>query len=177
MADFKFVVSNPENRKSHQIIVGQDKAVSLVGKKIGEEFNGDMIGLSGYVLKITGGTDKDGFPMHPSLEGPGRRRILLEGVPGFHPKLKGQRKRKTVRGNTISQDLIQINVKVVKKGEKDLEEIAPTKKKEEKPKEQKVEEKPKEVKKEETKKEEIKKEEKKEEKKESGGEKTQAKTQ
>lgn len=182
MADFKFVISDPQTRKSHQVAVSQDKAISVVGKKVGDEFSGDLIGLNGYVLKITGGTDKDGFPMYPNLEGPGRRKLLLEGVPGYHPKLKGQRKRKMVRGNTISQDLIQINLKVVKKGEKDLEEIAPTKKKEEKPKEQKVEEKKTEEKTAEKKveekpKEEAKKEEKKEEKKESGGEQTQAKTQ
>lgn len=176
MADFKFVISDPTARKSHQIPVGQDKAVSIVGKKIGDEFNGDIIGLSGYVLKITGGTDKDGFPMLPSLSGPGRKKILLTGVPGFHPRLKGERRRKTVRGDTISQDLMQINVKVVKKGEKSLEEIAPTKKKEEKQKEQKPEEKTKEQKVEEKPEEEkpAEKTEKKEEKKESGGEQAQS---
>ncbi|MFH8120306.1 MAG: S6e family ribosomal protein, partial [Candidatus Aenigmatarchaeota archaeon] len=61
MATFKFVVSDPETRKSYQIEVEQSKALGLIGKKIGEEFNGELIGLPGYVLKITGGTDKDGF--------------------------------------------------------------------------------------------------------------------
>ena len=46
--------------------------------------------------------------------------------------LKGQRKRKTVRGNTISNDTVQVNCKVVKKGEKPLEELVPTKPKEKK---------------------------------------------
>lgn len=97
-----------------------------------------MIGLHGYTLKITGGTDKDGFPMHPSIKGPGRKRALLSSPPCFHPKLKGQRKRKTVHGDTISQEISQINVKIVKKGEKPLAELIPMKpkeKKEEKPKE------------------------------------------
>lgn len=138
MPNFKFVISEPETRKSYQLEVDQNKAIGVVGKKIGEEFNGDLIGLSGYTLQITGGTDKDGFPMHPSVRGPGRKKVLLSGVPGFHPILKGQRKRKMVRGDTLSQDIVQINVKVVKKGEKPLEELVPMKpkeKKEEKPKE------------------------------------------
>jgi small subunit ribosomal protein S6e len=85
--------------------------------------------LPGYSLKITGGTDRDGFPMHPSVKGQGRKKILLSSPPCFHPKIKGQRKRKTVRGNTISEAIAQINVKIVKKGEKPLEQLVPTKSK------------------------------------------------
>lgn len=142
LAVWKIVVSNPENRKSYQIEVDQSKAVGLSGKKIGEEFEGDLLGLVGYTLKITGGTDKDGFPMHPSVRGMGRKKVLLAGLPGFHPKLKGQRKRKMVRGDVISTDLAQINVKVVKKGVQPLEQLLPSKKKEEKPKGEKEEVKP-----------------------------------
>jgi small subunit ribosomal protein S6e len=139
MAVFKIVVSDPETRKSYQLEIEQSKALGLVGKKIGEEFNGDLIGLPGYTLKITGGTDKDGFPMHPSVEGAVRKKVLLSGPPGFHPRKKGERRRKTVRGNTISEDIAQINVKVIKKGEKPLEELIPTKPKEEKKEETKQE--------------------------------------
>lgn len=137
MAAFKFVISESQTKKSFQKEVDQAKAISLVGKKIGDEFTGDIIDLSGYSLQITGGTDKDGFPMLSSVKGPGRKRVLLSGPPGFYPKLKGQRKRKTVRGDTISQDIMQINLKVVKKGEKPLEELVPMKPKEKK--EEKVE--------------------------------------
>lgn len=135
MVDFKFVVSNPKTRKSYSITISQDKTIGLVGKKIGDKFDANILGLSGYELQITGGTDKDGFPMHPSVHGSGRKKIILAGPPGFHPKLKGQRRRKTVRGNTISPDISQINVKVVKEGSKPLEELIPKKEKvEEKPK-------------------------------------------
>lgn len=151
---FKFVISEPETRKAYQVEVDQNRAVGLMGKKIGEEFDGDIIGLSGYSLKITGGTDKDGFPMHPQVKGMGRKKVLLANAPCYHPKSKGQRKRKMVRGDTISDAIAQINVKVLKKGAKPLEEIAPSKKKEEKKvevkeekkaevKEEKKEEKPK----------------------------------
>ena len=158
MAGFKFVISDPSTKKSFQKEVDQAKAISLSSKKIGEEFSGDIIDLQGYMLQITGGTDKDGFPMHPSVKGPGRKRVLLKGPPGFYPKIKGQRKRKTVRGDTISQDIVQVNVKVVKKGEKPLEELVPMKPKEKKETKQ---EKPAEAKKEEKPKEQPKKEEKK----------------
>lgn len=130
MPVFKIVVSDPETRKSFNLEIEQEKALGLIGKKIGDEFNADFLGLNGYVLKITGGTDKDGFPMHPSVEGSVKKKVLLSGPPCFHPRKKGERRRKTVRGNTISPEIVQINVKVVKKGEKPLEELIPMKPKE-----------------------------------------------
>lgn len=144
MAVFKVVISDPKSRKSFQVEVDQSKAVGLVGKKIGDEFNGDLINLAGYALQITGGTDKDGFPMYPGLKGSGRKKMLLAAPPGFHPRLKGQRRRKTVRGNTISDSIMQINAKIIKAGEKPLEQLIPKKEKKEVPKEAPKEEKPKE---------------------------------
>ncbi|MGC8812011.1 MAG: 30S ribosomal protein S6e [Candidatus Aenigmatarchaeota archaeon] len=132
MAVWKFVIADPETRKTYQLEVDQAKALGLIGKKIGDEFNGDIIGLPGYGLKITGGTDKDGFPMHPKVKGMGRERVLLSSPPCFHPVKEGERRRKTVRGNTISEDIAQINCKIVKKGEKPIEELVPVKQKEKK---------------------------------------------
>jgi len=132
MASFKFVISEPQTKKSYQVEVDQAKAVGLLGKRISEEFNGDLIGLSGYTLQITGGTDKDGFPMHPQVRGQVRKKVLLSNPPGFHPLKKGMRKRKIVRGDTLSVDIVQINVKVSKKGEKPIEQIFPQKVKEKK---------------------------------------------
>lgn len=149
MSVFKIVVNDPKTRKSYQIEVDQSKASSVIGKKIGDEFEGDMIGLSaGYMLQIRGGTDKDGFPMHPDLKGQVKKKLLLSSKPGFHPPAKGQRRRKMVRGNTVSPEIVQLNVKVVKSGAEPLDKLLPHKKKEgkekkEKPKEE-VKEQPKE---------------------------------
>lgn len=133
---FKVVVSDPKNRKAYQ--KDADEASSgLSGKKIGEKLSGDFLGLTGYELEITGGSDKDGFPMRKDVEGIGRKRALLSGGSGFHPKIKGQRKRKSVRGNTISVQISQINMKIVKHGEKSPEELLGVK-----PKEKKAEETP-----------------------------------
>ena len=147
MANFQFIVSDPTTRKAYKIEADQDKAAGIVGKIIGNKFNGDILGLPGYEIQITGGTDKDGFPMHPQVHGPGRKSIVLSYPPGFHPRIKGQRKRKMVRGNTISLDIVQINCKVTKVGAKSLDQIFA--KKEEKPAEEKKPEEKKEEKKEE----------------------------
>jgi len=159
LPNFQFIVSNPSTRKAYKIEVDQTKAAGIIGKIIGNKFNGDIVALSGYELQITGGTDKDGFPMHPRVHGPGRKKVILAHPPGFHPRIKGQRRRKMVRGNTISPDIVQINCKITKAGVKPIEELLPKKEKveEKKPKE---EAKPKE----EPKKEEVKPEEKKPEK-------------
>ena len=123
MANFTIVISDPESKKSYQTQLDQNKGVALIGKKLGDEITGDLFGISGYTLKITGGSDKDGFPMHFSVQGQGRKRALLTTPPGFHPTIQGERRRKTVRGNTISDAIAQINFKVIKKGEKPLEEM------------------------------------------------------
>lgn len=157
MPKFQFIVSNPTIRKAYKVEVDQTKATGIIGKVIGEKFNGDILGLPGYELQITGGTDKDGFPMHPQVRGSGRKSVVLSHPPCFHPRLKGQRKRKMVRGNTVSADIVQINCKIVKAGVKPIEQLfGKEEKKEEAKPEEKVEEKPKEEKKTEEKPKEVK---------------------
>ena len=175
MAEFKIVIADPKSRKAYQKEV--DQAVSLLlGKKIGDKVSGSSLGLDGYTLELTGGSDKQGFPMRKDVDGQGRKRIILTHPPGFHPARKGQRKRKSVCGNTISDSIMQINLKVATAGKKSIEEAFGVKdekgdsKKEEKTAEKKEEpkkeEKPAEETKAEEKKEEPKKEEKPAEKKE-----------
>jgi len=117
---FKIVVSEPKSRKAWQV---EKEAPGLIGKKIGEKINGSLVGLNGFSLEITGGSDKDGFPMRYDLPGIERKKILLSKGPGLKKvKRKGMRKRKNVRGNTISDNIIQINLKVVE-GEGDIAKI------------------------------------------------------
>ena len=122
MANFKVVISDPASKKAYQKEVEQAPS-GLMGKKIGEKVSGSGLGLEGYELEITGGSDSDGFPMRGDIEGPARKKVILTSPPGYKPKDAGKRKRKSVRGNTISQDIAQVNVKVVKAGAKKLEEI------------------------------------------------------
>jgi small subunit ribosomal protein S6e len=118
---FKLIISQGE--KSHQIEVEAAESKKLIGMKIGDEFDASQVGLKGYELRITGGSDKNGFPMKKDVDGPRRIKSLLSGGVGFKPRRKGQRRRKTVRGNTISDDIVQINTLVVKKGEKPIEDL------------------------------------------------------
>ncbi len=120
MTNFKLVISH--GNKSWQTEKDQ-KDCPIAGKKIGEAIDGSVIGLDGYVLEIMGGADNDGFPMRKDVEGVTRRQIVLKGGVGYKPKYRGTRKRKTVRGNTISSDIVQVNLKVTKAGAKPLKEM------------------------------------------------------
>jgi small subunit ribosomal protein S6e len=131
MVDFKVVVNDTKNGKSYQIPVSGHHANSLIGKKIGDEVDGIFISLPGYKMEITGGTDKDGFPMRKDLPGMGRKKLLLSKSVGFLPKEKGLRKKKSVRGNTINQDVVQINMKVTKYSAKPIDQIVGAEKKDE----------------------------------------------
>jgi len=122
--EFKVVISDPATGKAYQKVVSGANANKLIGKQIGDIINGTLVDLPpDYELQITGGSDKDGFPMRPDLPGTGRKRILLSGGVGYRPKEKGVRKKKTVRGRVISKDIVQINMKVVKHGKIPLEEF------------------------------------------------------
>jgi len=115
MAKFKVVISDPDTGKAKSIELEGDRAVPLIGKKIGDVLDGAVVGLAGYKVLITGGTDSSGFPMRPDIHGGIKTRILVSGGVGYKPKEKGKRIRKTVRGNTITEDTAQINMKIVEK--------------------------------------------------------------
>lgn len=89
--------------KAWQIAVPEEVAIRLAGLEIGDVFDGDIIGkdYSGLRFKIRGGSDATGFPMHPGIPGSIKKKALLSGPPGFRPRRKGERRRKTVRGRMI----------------------------------------------------------------------------
>jgi len=123
MVEFKIVINDTKSGKSHNILVSGHHANSLIGKKISDEVDGIFVSLPGYKLQITGGTDKNGFPMRKDLPGTIRKRLLLSESTGFHPDDSGVRKKKSVRGNSIHQDIVQINMKVIKHSSKPIEDI------------------------------------------------------
>ena len=120
---FKLAISDPQTGKAVQYELDDVKTNALVGKQVGDIIEGDLIGLPGYKLKITGGSDAAGFPIRPDVHGSGRKRVLIKGPPGFKPKRKGIARRKTVRGRELSLDIAQVNVRVEEKGSTDLEEL------------------------------------------------------
>lgn len=124
MAKFKVIVSDPETGTSKVVELEESRAAPLVGRKIGEVVEGALVDLPAHKIKIVGGSDKDGVPMRPSVHGGVRRRVVLSGGVGFNPKNSGERRRKTVRGNVITDEIVQINTKIVEKPKKVKEEKA-----------------------------------------------------
>ena len=118
MAKFKIILSDPEKGTSQIVDLEGPRAVPLVGRKLGEELDGSAIGFGGHKLKITGGSDKDGFPMRPDIHGGVKTKVILTNGLGFHSKNKGERRRKTVRGSVITEDIVQINMKIIEKPKK-----------------------------------------------------------
>jgi len=142
MAEFKLAIGNPSTKKTYKLKLSEQDSKSLYGKKIGDEINGELIGLNGYKMIITGGSDYSGFPMRPEIQGSQKKKIILttgsvgfrerryHNVPsaeGAKKKLKqtmpGERRRKSVRGNTVSEDTIQINIKITSTGKDSIEKL------------------------------------------------------
>ncbi len=115
MAKFKVIVSDPADGTSKTVELEDERAAPLIGKKIGDVIDGSVVGLPGFKVQITGGSDKDGFPMRPNVHGGVRRSVVLSGGVGFNPQNEGERKRKRVRGNIITDEIVQVNMKIVEK--------------------------------------------------------------
>lgn len=124
---FETESKEPEGKELHQKILGKDLDLSS-----------DLSGLEDYEFEITGTSDKAGFTSLESVPGTGLKRVLLSYEKGMkkRPKREGKKKRsnytpkglrlrKTVRGKVISQDIVQINLKIIKEGKKSLEEVFP----------------------------------------------------
>lgn len=113
MAEFKVVVADPETGETYQCEVDGQDANRFLGREIGDEIGGDAVGLSEFTIEITGGSDETGRPMRKDVTGTQLKELLLEGGVGFEPSREGERKRITVRGREIADDIAQINVEVV----------------------------------------------------------------
>jgi len=91
---------------------------------MGQEINGDVLGddFKGYIFRLTGGNDKQGFPMKQGVLVNGRVRLLMKKrTTTYRPRRSGERKRKSVRGCILGPDLAVIALRIVKKGEKEIE--------------------------------------------------------
>ncbi|MEK6841417.1 MAG: S6e family ribosomal protein [Nanoarchaeota archaeon] len=122
MPEFKIVIS--EKGKSYAKTLTNEEGEVFLNKKIKDKIEGGHFNFKGYEFEITGGSDKEGFPMRTDVEGLVRKRIFItKGRVGARIKKKGIRIRKSVANNLISQNTSQINLKVIKTGSKLLNEI------------------------------------------------------
>ncbi|HET7405247.1 MAG TPA: S6e family ribosomal protein [Candidatus Bathyarchaeia archaeon] len=113
MAKFQLIVSDPTSKTSKAASLEGTKAQALVGKSIGEEIDGKLLGLGNVKLRITGGTDKDGVPMRFDIQGAARKRAILSGGVGFREGSGGERQRRLLRGRTVSEETLQVNSVIV----------------------------------------------------------------
>merc|ERR1712227_98237 len=92
-------------------------------KRMGQEVGADSLGdeWKGYVFRITGGNDKQGFPMKQGVLTEGRVRLLLKkGHSCYRQRRTGERKRKSVRGCIVNQNLSVLAMAIVKKGDAEI---------------------------------------------------------
>ncbi|WP_435180812.1 30S ribosomal protein S6e [Halorussus sp. AFM4] len=123
MADFQVVVADPDSGTTYQRDVDGQDANRFLGMSIGEEVDGGAVGLDGYTVEITGGSDDAGRPMRGDVAGPNLKEVLLEGGVGYEPARDGERKRVTVRGGEVSDATAQLNVKITERGDQSVEEL------------------------------------------------------
>ncbi|KAF5298374.1 hypothetical protein FQR65_LT01152 [Abscondita terminalis] len=96
---------------------------------MGAELDASPLGdeWKGYVLKITGGNDKQGFPMKQGVLTNGRVRLLLsKGHSCYRPRRTGERKRKSVRGCIVDANLSVLALVIVRKGEQEIPGLTDT---------------------------------------------------
>ncbi|HXW02391.1 MAG TPA: S6e family ribosomal protein [Candidatus Nitrosotenuis sp.] len=107
MANFKLTISDKKGKSLSKELKDRE-ASSLIGLHIGNELDAAVVGLAGKI-KITGGSDKSGMPMRSDIYGSARKPVLLSKGVGLQNIEKGQRRRRLIRGNTISEEIYQIN--------------------------------------------------------------------
>ncbi|ADY00578.1 30S ribosomal protein S6e [Vulcanisaeta moutnovskia 768-28] len=112
------MLSDPMSGRARQLEVKDPVVQRFVGLRIGDEVDGGVIKEvfelpPGFKIRITGGSGVDGAPMLPNIDGAVKKYLLMREGVGHHPEKRGMRKRKLVRGNTISDQIVQVNAVLV----------------------------------------------------------------
>ncbi|KAF2433151.1 ribosomal protein S6e [Tothia fuscella] len=126
----KLNISFPANGTQKLIEIDDERKLRIfMERRMGAEVPGDSVGdeFKGYIFKITGGNDKQGFPMKQGVMHPTRVRLLLaDGHSCYRPRRTGERKRKSVRGCIVGMDLSVLALAIVKQGEGELPGLTDT---------------------------------------------------
>jgi small subunit ribosomal protein S6e len=120
----KINIAYPQTGAQKKFEIDDERKLRIFyDKRMSQEVKADALGdeFKGYVLKITGGNDKQGFPMKQGVLLPHRVRLLLsKGHSCYRPRRTGERKRKSVRGCIVGNDIAALSVTIVKQGEQDI---------------------------------------------------------
>jgi small subunit ribosomal protein S6e len=120
----KLNISFPATGCQKLIEVDDEKKLrTFYEKRMAQEVSAECLGeeWKGYVVRISGGNDKQGFPMKQGILTNGRVRLLLSaGHSCYRPRRDGERRRKSVRGCIVDANLSVLNLVIIKKGEQDI---------------------------------------------------------
>merc|ERR1711907_739179 len=122
--DMKLNLACPETGAAKAIEIDDDKKLlPFFDKRISQEVAGDSLGdeFKGYKFRISGGNDKQGFPMLQGVLTPDRVRLLMrQGSKCYRQRRTGEMKRKSVRGCVVSQEISCLNLVIIRKGPAEL---------------------------------------------------------
>ncbi|MGB0025638.1 MAG: S6e family ribosomal protein [Nitrososphaeraceae archaeon] len=112
LAQFKVIISDAKGRSQAQEI--KDVAAQpFLGSKIGDSIDSSTVGITGGKIRITGGSDRSGTPMRPDIHGGVKKYVLLSKGVGMRDIKDGNRIRKLVRGNLITEEIYQLNCMLI----------------------------------------------------------------
>ncbi len=119
----RVVINDGKTGNSFQREVAKEVEGALAGRKIGDSFDGGIVGLPGYKLVVTGGSDNAGFPMRAETPGQKRVKVVIATGAGVKHPPHGSKLKKLVSGNTIGALTAQVNAKIAEAGPQKLEEL------------------------------------------------------
>jgi len=126
----KFNIANPATGAQKLVDVDDEKRYRVFfDKKVAQEVSGDSLGdeWKGYIFRITGGNDKQGFPMKQGVLLPHRVRLLLaDGHSCYRTRRTGERRRKSVRGCIVGPDIAVLSLVIVKQGDAEIPSLTDT---------------------------------------------------
>jgi len=121
----KLNISNPATGAQKLIDIEDDKKLRpFMDKRISQEVDASCLGneWKGYVVRISGGNDKQGFPMKQGVLTNNRVRLLMaRGTSCYRERRSGERRRKSVKGCIVDQNLSVLSLVIVKKGEEEID--------------------------------------------------------
>lgn len=112
MVEFKVVISDSTGKSTNQELK-DNSAQPLLGSKLGDVLESSIFGFKEGKVKLTGGSDKSGTPMRSDLHGATKKYVLMTKGVGMRNLGPGERKRKLVRGNLITEEIYQLNCQLI----------------------------------------------------------------